>query len=219
MDAPATTIASTVYEQLRRDILEARLEPGAKLRIEFVCERYGARNTPVREALNRLAAEGLLQRAEQRGFSVMPMSDAERDELTDTRCAIEALALARSLARRDAAWEEALVLAHHRLARTPRSSHTRRFVPNPAWETLHREFHRALLAACGSRWLLRYADELADHAYRYRQRSMQGDYRKRDVAAEHAAIAEAALAGDGARAAQLLEAHYRRTAAALPPLG
>ena len=216
MDLPLapTTIASTVYEQLRRDILEARLDPGAKLRIEFVCQRYGARNTPVREALNRLAAEGLLQRAEQRGFSVAPMSVAELAELVDTRTAIEAMALRRSLSQRSTEWEENLVLAHHRLGRTPRSLNPRRFEANPEWEALHRSFHRALLAACGSRWLLRFSDELADHAYRYRQRSMQGDYRKRNVGAEHAAILEAALSGEAERAVQLLTAHYRRTAEA-----
>jgi DNA-binding GntR family transcriptional regulator len=219
LSATPTTIASSVYEQLRRDILEARLEPGTKLRIDFVCQRYAAGNTPVREALNRLAAEGLLQRAEQRGFTVAPMSDAELDELTDTRMAIDELALRRSIDARTPAWEEALVLAHHRLSRTARSLSTQSFQANPAWEHLHREFHRALLAACGSRWLMRYSDELADHAYRYRQRAMMGDYRKRHVGAEHEALLQAACAGDVERAVALLAAHYKRTADATPRVG
>lgn len=214
-DVP-TTKASTVYEELRADILSAALEPGAKLRIEFVCERYGARNTPVREALNRLAAEGLLLRQEQRGFSVAAMSTEDLAELTRARCGIEALALRESLAQRDAAWEEQLVLARHRLERTPRSLHAGHYEANPEWERLHRDFHRALIAACGSRWLIRYSDELADHAYRYRQRSMQSVYLQRDVAAEHAAITDAALAGDAELAVALLQAHFERTATLLP---
>jgi DNA-binding GntR family transcriptional regulator len=217
--APHTTKASTVYEELRADILCAALEPGAKLRIEFVCERYRARNTPVREALNRLAAEGLLQRQEQRGFSVATMSAEELDELTRTRVAIEEMALRESLARRDAAWEEQLVLARHRLDRTPRSLNGEHYEANPEWERRHRDFHRALIAACGSRWLRRFSDELADHAYRYRQRSIQAAYLKRDVAAEHAAIAAAALAGDSERAVALLQAHFERTATLLPLRG
>jgi DNA-binding GntR family transcriptional regulator len=214
--APRPTKASTVYEELRADILSAALEPGAKLRIEFVCDRYRARNTPVREALNRLAAEGLLQRQEQRGFSVATMSAEDLAELTRTRIAIESMALRESLAHRNAAWEEQLVLARHRLDRTPRSLHSERYEANPEWERRHREFHRALIAACGSRWLLRFSDELADHAYRYRQRSMKAAYLQRDVAAEHAALAHAALAGDSERAIALLRAHFERTATLLP---
>lgn len=216
--ASHTTKASTVYEELRADILSAALEPGAKLRIEFVCDRYRARNTPVREALNRLAAEGLLQRQEQRGFSVATMSAEDLAELTRTRIAIETLALRESLTRRDAAWEEHLVLARHRLDRTPRSLHSEHFEANPEWERRHREFHRALISACGSRWLRRFSDELADHAYRYRQRAMQAAYLQRDVASEHAAIADAALAGDAERAVALLQAHFERTATLLPLL-
>ena len=214
MDQPVSplTIASTVYEQLRGDILGARLEPGVKLRIDFVCQRYGAGNTPVREALNRLAADGLVLRYEQRGFAVSPMSGDELAELTTTRCAIEAIALRNMLQQRDSDWEERLVLSRHRLAQVPRSLTVDRFVANPEWEQRHRDFHRALLGNCGSRWLLRYTEELADHAYRYRQRSMQAAYPLRDVAAEHDAIAAAALAGESSRAVELLAAHYRRTA-------
>lgn len=209
---PPTSKASTVYEQLREDILGARLEPGSKLRIEWVCSRYAAGNTPVREALSRLAAEGLLQHQDQRGFRVAPMSAEDLDELTRTRCAVETSALRLSLARRDAAWEEALLLAHHRLQRTPRSQDPAQYRTHPDWERLHRDFHRALVAACGSRWLLRYCEELADHAWRYRQWAMADAFGTRDVAAEHAALLEAALGGDVERACTLLAAHFERTA-------
>jgi DNA-binding GntR family transcriptional regulator len=63
---------------------------------------------------------------------------------------------------------------------------------------------------------MRYSDELADHSYRYRQRAMLGDYRKRNVGAEHQALMQAACAGDEDRAVALLKAHYQRTADASP---
>lgn len=211
MSGPASK-ASTVYEQLREDILAARLEPGSKLRIEWVCSHYAAGNTPVREALSRLAAEGLLQHQDQRGFRVAPMSAADLAELTRTRCAIEPAALRLCLGQRSTAWEEALVLAHHRLQRTPRSLDTQHYRANPEWEQLHRDFHRALVAACGSRWLLRYCDELADHAWRYRQWAMADAFGSRDVAAEHAALLDAALGGDAERACMLLAQHFQHTA-------
>lgn len=210
----APSKAITVYEQLREDILAARLEPGSKLRIEWVCSQYAAGNTPVREALSRLAAEGLLQHQDQRGFRVLPMSADDLEALTRTRCAVEGAALRLSLARRDTAWEEALVLAHHRLSRMPRSLDADQYRTHPDWEQRHRAFHRALVAACGSHWLLRYCDELAEHAWRYRQWAMADSFSRRDVAAEHAALADAALAGDAACACELLERHFQTTAAA-----
>ncbi len=214
-EASSVTKASAVHDQRRADILGARLEPGTRLRIEFVCERYRARNAPVREALNRLVAEGLLQRQEQRGFVVTPMSADELDELIRTRSAIETLALRESLARRDATWEQQLVLARHRLEHTPRSLREDHFEANPDWELRHREFHRALIAACQSRWLRRFRDELADHAYRSRHRSMVAAWQRRDVVGKHAYIAVAAIGGDVERALALRQAHNGRTGSGL----
>lgn len=212
MSEPSASKAGAVYERLRDDILSARLEPGTKLRIEWACAQYAAGNTPVREALNRLASEGLLVHREQRGFRVRPMDADDLAELTRTRCAIGTAALRLSIAHRDAAWEEALVLAHHRLQRTPRARAGSPLQTHPDWERAHREFHRALVARCGSRWLLRYCDELADHAWRYRQWALQTMHGRRRVGAEHEALLHAALAGDADRACALLEQHFQRTA-------
>ncbi|MGT2465370.1 GntR family transcriptional regulator [Mesorhizobium atlanticum] len=88
-----STLASAVYQQLRDDLLRGALEVETKLRVEWVVSRYGAGASPVREALNRLAAEGLLGRHDQRGFFLMPVSAAELEELTRTRCWLEERAL------------------------------------------------------------------------------------------------------------------------------
>ncbi len=116
---PKSTLASTVYHQLRDDLLRGVLETESKLRVEWVVSRYGAGASPVREALNRLASEGLLGRHDQRGFFIMPVSAPELEELTRTRCWLEERALRESIAHRTAEWEEQLVLALHRLARAP----------------------------------------------------------------------------------------------------
>ena len=96
------------------------LESESKLRVEWVVSRYGAGASPVREALNRLASEGLLGRHDQRGFFIMPVSAEELEELTRTRCWLEERALRESIANRTGEWEEQLVLALHRLARAQR---------------------------------------------------------------------------------------------------
>ncbi len=209
---PAATVASSVYERLRDDLLNGGIEPGLKLRIEAICERYAAGNTPVREALSRLAAEGLVERHDQRGFTAASLNLDELEALTRTRADIDVMALKDAMAHPSTQWEEQIVLALHRLSRTPRSAQDDAYVPNREWERLHREFHRSLIANCRSRWLRQFSEELADQAYRYRQCSIRNAYGVRDVHAEHAAVAQAVLAGDVERAVSLLTRHYWQTA-------
>lgn len=208
----AATRATNVYDQLRADLLAGTMEPGAKLAIEALAERYATSPTPLREALNRLVSEGMVERREQRGFVVPPISTADLDEITRTRCWLEEIALRESITARTTAWEERLVLAHHRLARTPRSLSDKRFEDNPEWEPLHRAFHRALIAGCGSRWLLAFCDQLADQHHRYRRLSAPRAFAKRGVKSEHQQLLDAAIEGRADDAVALLRAHFERTA-------
>ncbi|MDX8527156.1 GntR family transcriptional regulator [Mesorhizobium sp. MSK_1335] len=207
-----STLASSVYQQLRDDLLRGALEAESKLRVEWVVSRYGAGASPVREALNRLAAEGLLGRHDQRGFFLMPASATELEELTRTRCWLEERALRESIAHRTADWEEQLVLALHRLARAERRQPDEPTTNNPEWEKLHRAFHRALIAACRSHWLIGFCDQLSDQASRYRLISQRGPGSERDDLGEHRTIAERTLDGDADGAVEALLSHYRLTA-------
>ncbi len=206
------TRATSLYDQLRADLLGGEPEPGAKLAIEALAERYQTSATPLREALNRLVSDGLVERREQRGFVVAGISAADLAEITRTRCWLEEIALRESITRHDTAWEEALVLAHYRLARTPRSLSDSRFEDNPDWEPLHRAFHRALIGGCDSRWLLLFCEQLADQHHRYRRLSAPRAFARREVRTEHQQLAEAALAGRADDAVALLRAHFERTA-------
>jgi DNA-binding GntR family transcriptional regulator len=211
--APAAgTLATSVYDRLRADILSGALDPGGKLRVEFVRGRYGVGNSPVREALNRLSADGLVERQEQRGFFVAPVSREDLIELTTTRCWLEEVALRQSIANRTAAWEEGIVLAYHRLSRTQRSIDAEVYRVNPDWEARHRAFHHSLIAACGSRWLLGFCAQLGDWAYRYRQLAVASVFPKRNERDEHERIMAATVDGDADAAARLLAAHYQKTA-------
>ncbi len=218
-DAPQPTLASSVYERLRQDILRGQLQPGSKLRIEFVSERYEAGHSPVREALNRLSSDGLVDRRDQRGFYVAAASVGDLLELTRTRCWIDEIGLRQSIEAFSPAWEEGVVLALHRLGRVPRSISPEVYQENPEWERLHRAFHRSLIAGCDSRWLLGFCDQLADQAYRYRQLSAQQAFPKRKEGDEHQAIVDAAFRRDADQAVALLSEHYRKTAAIIVETG
>lgn len=208
----STTQATTLCDRLRRDLLEGRLKPRRKLQMRFLMEQYQAGQTPIREALNRLASEGLVEQRDQRGFVVAGISMDELRELTRTRCWLEERALRESLKAASAEWEEGLLLACHRLSKTPRSLASDRFDSNPEWERAHRHFHRQLISGCGSKWLIAYCEQQAGLHTRYRQLSIQKIYPKRNIKEEHEAIAKAAVEGDADRAVALLIAHYQSTA-------
>jgi DNA-binding GntR family transcriptional regulator len=206
----ASTMASSVYSQLREELLHGRIEPNSKLRVEWAVQRFGAGASPVREALNRLASEGFLDRRDQRGFFVAPITLEELEELTRTRCWLEERALRESILHRTIAWEEGLVLALHRLTRVPRRMPSSEDY-NPEWEIRHRAFHSALISACRSRPLITFCSQLADRAFRYRQLAREGLGAPRDELTEHRAIALAAVEGDADAAVQGLMQHYLLT--------
>ena len=211
-DRPALTLASAVYDRLRADILMGTLEPGRKLRIEFLGKHYATGHIPIREALNRLSSDGLVVRQDQRGFCVAPTSAEALEELTKTRCWLEGIALRESILRHTKVWEESVVLAHYRLSRTPRSLSAKVYRGNPEWEQLHREFHLTLISNCGSRWMLDFCAQLADHSNRYRQIAFRQVYPRRNDTDGHLPIVEAALNGHADKAVKLLDAHLRFTA-------
>ncbi len=105
-EAPAKTLATYAVSALRRGILDGALAPGSRLRIEDLRSRFGMGASPLREALSQLAAEGLVQRLDQRGFRVAPAAASELNDLIETRCLIEGAALRASIEAGDDAWEE-----------------------------------------------------------------------------------------------------------------
>ncbi len=166
-EAPsAGTLASAAHARVRAEILSGAIPPGSRIHIRALCARLGLGLSPVREALNRLSAQGLVVQSDQRGFTAAPLDLADLADLTLARAAVNAAALRDALAHGDAAWEESLLLAHHRLARTPR-----RAAVDPAWEARHAAFHAALLAGCRSGRLRLYAGQLFAMADRYRHLS------------------------------------------------
>ncbi|WP_198369637.1 GntR family transcriptional regulator [Roseomonas rosulenta] len=205
------TQATAAYRRLRAEILEGRLAPGQRLKVQDLAMLCGAGPSPVREALAQLAAEGLARRIEQRGFRVADADPADFAGLVRSRCLVEAAALREAIIRGDADWEDAVAATERRVARLPRSLDAARYVPNPAWEAAHRSFHTALLAASGAAPLIAFCERLREEAERYRALANAVAWPGRDVAAEHAAIAEAALDRDADRASALLADHLAAT--------
>lgn len=217
--AGGPTIATAVYDQIRRDIITGVLSPGFKLGSTSLRERYDVGISPVREALNRLAAEKLVCFEDQKGFHVAGIGSEDLADLIRTRCWIEEIALRESIANGDDAWEDAIVVAFHRLSKVPRSASSENFEFNHDWEELHHAFHAAILANCGSPRMLAYCDLLADQANRYRQLAATISYPHRSEGDEHSALMEAVISRDMETAVELHHAHLGKTNAIIMESG
>jgi DNA-binding GntR family transcriptional regulator len=207
----ARSLTERVYECLRADILAGRFSPGQRLRPTDLAALNGVSLNVVREALNRLAGQRLVQASPQQGFSVVQVSASDLHDLTDVRVLVETAALRRSIEYGDLAWESALVAAHHRLANTPMTEEDPDQLSDE-WMRAHNAFHAATMCACGSPRLIEMAATLGESAAMYRYYSQRYDHGRRDVAGEHRAIFEATIARDADLACRLHADHIERTA-------
>jgi DNA-binding GntR family transcriptional regulator len=210
-DGPRT-LTSAVFERLRADILSTRLLPGQKLNVSHLAKEFSVGLAAVREALSRLVADGLVQASDQRGFRVSPVSQSDLEDLTRTRIDIESLALRRSIEQGGEAWLSAVEREFSALSDVSFVSVDGLNPHNESWVVRHRIFHRTLVSACGSLWLLSFRDVLHEQSERYRRLSIRREIDEpRDVEAEHAAIVQAVLARDADAAVNALARHFMTT--------
>ena len=205
------TRASQLVAQLRQAVITGRLLPGERLIVNNLADMFGAGQTPIREALMRLASEGLVVQEDQRGFAVAPVSRAELVDLTQSRCEIEALVISWSIAHGGDEWEAGLLAAAHRLHKVEKAMPGTHLV-TPEWAKRHADFHQALVAGCPNRVLLQVRSLLSDRAERYRRLSVRYLKSPPDERAEHEAMAQAALNRDTARCVELVRRHIQITA-------
>lgn len=204
------TLATSVYQRVRDDILTGTLAPNSKLLMRELQDRYQVGLSPIREALARLHAEELVCSSDHRGYWVSPISVDEIRDLTRVRLLLEVDALRESIAHGDDAWEARVVATYHQLARiTERGAHLSAKT-QPEWEVVHDDFHRAIIGAGSSKLVLRLRATLTQMVRRYRRFALAGQV-SRDHLAEHRAIRNAVVARDADLAVKLLAKHYDKT--------
>lgn len=139
-------------------------------------------------------------------------------DLNMARTEIDLAALRLSMREGDDGWEAGVVAAAYRQEKADRLLQSGAVESLDAWEPLNTSFHRSLVAACPSRWLLRVREMLGEQVERYRRASVYRERAERNFLEEHKQIADAVLARDEERACRLVVEHYARTADGLLPL-
>jgi DNA-binding GntR family transcriptional regulator len=182
--------------------------PDSKLRLDTLRKQFNVSYTPLREALSRLGAQGLVNIVDQRGYRVAPVSSRNLQHVIRLRRELEGMALREAIAQGGVAWVEGLTDSHQALGELSGDARTK---DPERWEDLHRRFHFALLQGCEMPLLMQFITTLHDHTDRYRRLFLRTNPHDRDVPGEHTAIMRAALAREADLAVVLLQQHISRT--------
>jgi DNA-binding GntR family transcriptional regulator len=195
------SVVDQVYTAIRDRITSGSLPRGARVHQEDLAEELGVSRTPVREALRRLAAEGLVEMRTNRGARVADVDQAGMRVSYEARTVIEPGAARLAAGRR---LEEPLARMRAAVAAQRRSLRNvqRSFEAN-------REFHLALAAASGNEFLTQFAERLwvARIGETIYERQVETQERMLLDVREHEQIIEAIEAGDGRRAESLTRRH------------
>jgi DNA-binding GntR family transcriptional regulator len=196
------TVVDRVYDEVRRQIVEGELGRGAKLRQEALAEALGVSRTPLREALRRLAAEGLVEFHPNRGATVATLTAEDVRSAYEARLAFEPGAARLAAVRRPGAQLAALRAA---IGEQRGSASTR------AAYAASRAFHLALARASGNEYLVRLAEALwmPGLAQAIYELQAEDPERLRSDLSEHEAIADAIESGDGDLAESLTRRHIQ----------
>jgi DNA-binding GntR family transcriptional regulator len=190
---------SAQYARLRQEILDGAFAPGAILLETVLSARYGVSRTPVREALGRLAQDGLIERS-TRGFRIKDRNPEEILEIYEARIALEA--------------RSAELAAGHRtdydLARLAHLVAERQATDDPAgFGPLNNRWHDAMRLSAHNTVISDLLARVDSLLLLYRPRAVTRPADDRS-ATEHAEILDAIAAGDAATAGALMSEHLRR---------
>jgi DNA-binding GntR family transcriptional regulator len=191
------TKADAAYQGLRSRVLSGAIRPGSRLAQEALAAEMGLSTTPVREAVRRLEAEGLLIQEKHRMVRVPELSRRELSELYSILVVLDPMA-ARLGARLASEQDKAEV---RQLAWADRSlNHLERVTRN-------RQLHRIMYAAADNKVLEQMLDGLWARSDRYRAVLMSDESVAAAAGREHLHIVDAFCSGDLDRLGELIEQH------------
>lgn len=193
------------YERLKDEIRTNRMPPGFQAPEPEIAIRLGMSRTPVREALIRLEAEGLIELIPRRGARVLPIRADDMREIYEILTELEPAAAA-NLAARKPSEEE---LSQLEIA-TAQMEEAIEVGDLDAWAEADDRFHRHLLLLNGNRRLHDFVGSLFDQAHRARVVTLRMRGAPRESTKEHRQILDHLRAGDASATRAAFRAHRQR---------
>ena len=200
----AETLVDVVGDRLRADILRGTIRPGERIIVAELERRFEVSHIPIREALRRLEAEGLVESRPRRATVVTGLALDELSDLYELRRLLEGELAARATSRRSAEELDQLLAIQRELERAETA-------PDPeaaGFWTVHWEFHRAILAPAVTPWVRRVLDQLWQGAERYVRLQLSAHFDRVDESvSQHRGLAEACERGNPSEVRRLLCDH------------
>jgi DNA-binding GntR family transcriptional regulator len=200
------TVNAQVLDALRAAVITGELPPGTLHSVQTLATQLGVSRTPVREALIKLAQQGMVRFERNRGVRVLQTSLHDLEEVFALRLLLEVPATRRACQQIDDTTRRELRKLYQAMERSARAGDEYRM-----WEH-DRRFHRVLLQASGNLRLAEYVDGLRDMVL-HRGVSTAGHSRSLDeIVVEHRAVLDRVEAGDAEGAAEAMRRHVLKTA-------
>lgn len=197
--------AAIAYERLRELILSGAIKPGSQVLELEAAALLGMSRTPVREAMVRLDADGMVELRARHGMRVLPISADDMREIYEVLTSLEASA-ARIVAQRGVPAEQ-LDLLQRTVKRMDDALDNDDL---DDWAKADELFHRTLVECCGNGRLLQIVDQFWAQSHRARLATLRLRPKPVESNREHAALIEAIKKGEGETAMHLHEQHRRR---------
>jgi DNA-binding GntR family transcriptional regulator len=201
-------LPDVIYHWLREQILIGELVPGAEIRQELIARQFGTSRVPLREALSRLQAEGLIILRPRRGFAVTALNQAEIIEIFDLRMAVEEHAMRIATKERtqtDVSEVEALIEAME----TPPEPPSLQYLQQ--WMSTNRLFHTRLIECAHRKRVSEVALNLRDAIEPYMRIEANFNRQVGYANVEHRKIFEAFKRKDSEAVARLSRKHCEST--------
>ena len=201
------SLAEHAYRQLKEGILDNTYPPGFTATEAEIAARLAMSRTPLREALLRLQAEGLIEVTPRHGMHVLPLYPADLREIYELLACLEATA-AEMLAKRrlspDSIEFRDLEDINERMRIALEQG------DRQEWAAMDERFHRCLVEQCGNERIRRVVFNVWDQSHRARMLAAPLRPTPTESYKEHRAVLEAAKRGDDRVAYELHRAHRHR---------
>jgi DNA-binding GntR family transcriptional regulator len=204
--AQTASVNARVLSSLRAAVITGELVPGSLYSVQTLADQLGVSRTPVREALIKLAQQGMVRFERNRGVRVLLTSLHDLEEVFALRLLLEPPAVQRAVTRLDAAHRRQLRRMFVQMEKAAKADDEFTMLEHD------RRFHRALLEVAGNTRLASFVDGLRDMVLRRGVSTARESRSLDDIVAEHREILELAEAGDAEGAAEAMRVHIRHTA-------
>lgn len=194
-------LRDVVCNSLRQAILLGELKPGERLMEIHLADRLGVSRTPIREAIRKLALEGLVTIVPRRGAEVAQITEKSMNDVLEVRRALDALCAELACERITPGELENLRLSCESFEAAVKTA--------DATEIAHADvaLHDIIVRATGNQRLIQLVNNLAEQMYRYRFEYIKDTSQHETLVEEHRIIYQSILGKDKETAAQAAKTH------------